>query len=247
MIRRYSSFLRRRVQLISGIIFAALLVVWTASLWLPFIADWLIAHNIIGLLLIGLVVQVIALLDDVGREPVMQAAVGHDQYQDLNELRDYVREHRNCHADLIEYSSFMVNPLIEDLVRHQATIRLLIANPSSAANKWQERRIKNVISTMRDVTIKDYAHATVRCYNVPASVRGRQIDQYLNIGWYIYGHDFYGVTGTNTMITLKTETTEGRFLKEVFDEAFDALWHHPETRQLDFSLPGCGLGPERIE
>jgi hypothetical protein len=191
--------------------------------------------------LIGLVVQVIALLDDMSHAPVMQTAVGRDQYQDLDQLRQYVRDHRNSTADFIEYSSFMVNSLLEDLVRQHATIRLLITHPSCAINDWQRNRINGVIATLRDVTLRDYPNAVVRCYNVPGSVRGRQIDQFLNIGWYFYGHDLYGVQGTNSMITLKTESAEGQVLKQLFDETFYLLWNHPETKQLDFSAPGCGL------
>lgn len=218
-----------------------LLVIWTVSLWLPFIADWLTAHNVFGLILIGLVVQVIAFLDDLGNEPAMRTAIGRDQYRDLNLLRQYVREHRNSNADLIEYSSFMVNPLLEDLVRQHANIRLLISDPTCAINDWQKARINSIITTMRDVTLRNYPKAVVKCYRVPASVRGRQIDQHLNIGWYFYGHGLYGVQGTNTMITLTTESAEGRLLKTLFDEAFEMLWNHPETRQLDFTSPACGL------
>jgi len=235
MYRKLNAILRRRFPVISGVIFGIVLILWLVSLWLPFVADWLTAHNIFGLILVGVLVQVLALLDELIRGPEVQAAVGRDQSEDLAKLREYVRDHRPATADLIEYSSFMVNSLLEDLCRQNATIRLLICDPEHAVNEWQKTRIRNVIATLRDVTLRNYAKATVRCYQMPASVRGRKIDDMLNIGWYYYGHELYGVQGTTTMLTVRTWSTEGTLLGALFDESFNMLWNHPATRQLDLA------------
>jgi hypothetical protein len=226
---------RRRVQLISEIVFGLAVLLWGVSLWLPFVGEWLSEKSVFGLILVGLIVQVIALLDELTRGPGIESAIGHDQDADLDRLRKYVRERRPESADLIEYSSFMVNSLLEDLRRQQTKIRLLICDPTTAVNAWQAQRIRTCISTLRDVTLKDYAGATVRCYQLPASVRGRKIDGYLNIGWYFYGHDLYGVQGTNTMITIRTDAADGRLLRELFEETFELLWNHPRTRELDLA------------
>jgi hypothetical protein len=230
---------RRRIQLISGVVFAVVFALWATSLWLPFVGEWLSETSVFVVILIGLVVQIITLLDELLRGPGIQTAVGHDQHSDLDTLRGYVRDHRPASADLIEYSSFMVNSLLEDMKRQKTRIRLLICDPDSAVNDWQARRIRTCISTLRDVTFKDYSEATVRCYRQPASLRGRLIDEYLNIGWYFYGHHLYGVQGTNTMITIRTETADGRLLRLLFDETFELLWNHPSTRELDLTGSGA--------
>jgi hypothetical protein len=235
MYRRFTAALRRRLQLISAVIFGIVFILWTLSLWLPFVSDWLVRNNIFGLILIGLIVQVLALLDELIRGRNIDSGIGRDQSQDLDKLRDYVREHRPETADLIEYSSFMVTSLLEDLMRKQVEIRLLICDPDHAVNEWQSRRIRGCISTLCDFTFAGYSKATVRCYQIPASVRGRHIDDLLNIGWYFYGHEVYGVQGTATMITVNTESSEGILLQTLFTEAFDVLWNHPRTRQLDLA------------
>jgi hypothetical protein len=243
MFRRYSAALRRRMQFISALIFGAIFIVWTVSLWFPFVSDWLVKDNIFGLILIGLMVQVLALLDELIRGRSIESGIGRDQNDDLDRLRNYVHAHRPERADLLEYSSFMVTSLLEDLMRKQVTVRLLICDPDHAINDWQARRIRRCISTLCEFTFSGYSKATVRCYQIPASVRGRHIDNILNMGWYFYGHEAYGVEGTATMITVNTESSEGGLLQALFAEAFDSLWNHPQTQELDLaagSLRGAG-------
>ena len=235
MYRKLNAAITRRFPVISGTIFGIALTVWIVSLWLPFVADWLSAHNIFGLIIIAMLVQVLALLDEVIRGPRVETAVGHDQNEDLAKLREFVRDHRPAMADLIEYSSFMVNSLLEELCRQHATIRLLICDPECAINDWQAGRIRATIITLRDITFRNYEQATVRCYRVPASVRGRKLDDLLNLGWYYYGHELYGVQGTATMLTVRTSSTEGRQLEALFNESFDMLWNHPSTRQINLA------------
>jgi hypothetical protein len=233
VLRRYNLFIRRHLQILSTITFGLVLALWTASQWFPPLGDWLLQRNAFDVIIIGLLAQALTLLNDLIRPPGIQTAVGQDQYADLDTLKRYVHERRPESADLLEYSSFMVNSLLEDLTRQHATIRLLICDPDAAINKWQTRRIRTCIATLRDVTFKDYPKVTVRCYRVPASVRGREIGQILNIGWYFYGHQLYGVQGTMTMMTVRIDTMEGRILHALFRETFELLWNHPQTRQLD--------------
>ena len=134
----------------------------------------------------------------------------------------------------------MVNSLLEDLRRQQTEVRLLLCDPSAACNEWQKHRIEACIATLADVTFKGYSKVEVRCYKVPASVRGRKIDDQLNVGWYFYGHDLYGVQGTNTMITLRTENHDGKLFEFLFDQTFDLMWNHPQTRELDLNDPSRG-------
>jgi len=192
-----------------------------------------------------LIVQVLALLDELIRGRSIESAVGRDQNEDLDKLRKYVRDHRPERADLIEASSFMVTSLLEDLRRKEVAIRLLICDPDHAANEWQSRRIKGCISTMSDFTFAGYSKAVVRCYQVPASMRGRHIDNLLNVGWYYYGDEFYGLLGSATMITVNTESSEGGILLGQFSEVFDLLWNHPQTREVNLangSLRGVASG-----
>jgi len=235
MLRRFSVSLRRRMQLISTIIFGIALILWTMSLWLPFVSEWLVQKNLFTLIVIGLMVQILAVLDEVLRGGDVKSGIGRDQGEDLDRLRKYVHDFRPEKADLLEYSSFMVTQLLEDLMRKRATIRLLICDPDHAINDWQARRIRNCISTLCDFTFADYSKATVRCYRIPASVRGRRIDDLLNVGWYFYGHDFYGVQGTNTMITVNTKSPDGILFQKLFTDSFEMLWNHPQTQQLDLA------------
>lgn len=235
MFRRFNAILRRRLQLISAIIFGAVLITWTISLWLPFVSDWLVRNNIFALVVIGLMVQILAVLDELLRGGDLKSGIGRDQNDDLDKLRKYVHEYRPDKADLLEYSSFMVSSLLEELMRKQTTIRLLICDPDHAINEWQARRIRGCISTLCDFTFSGYAKATVRCYQIPVSVRGRQIDDLLNVGWYFYGHELYGIQGTNTMITVNTKSPDGHLLRSLFVEAFEMLWNHPQTQQLDLA------------
>lgn len=235
MFRRYSALLRRRMQLISAVIFGIVLVVWTISLWLPFVSDWLVRNNIFALVVIGLMVQILAVLDELLRGGDLKSGIGRDQNEDLNKLKKYVHDYRPEKADLLEYSSFMVTSLLEDLMRKQTAIRLLICDPDHAINEWQARRIRGCISTLCDFTFAGYPHATVRCYQIPASVRGRHIDDLLNVGWYFYGHEQYGVQGTATMITVNTKSPDGALLNTLFADAFEMLWNHPQTQQLDLA------------
>lgn len=245
MIRTYIAVLRRRVQLISALVFGLIFIAWTISLWLPFVADWLVKNNLFGLIIIGLMVQVVALLDELIRGRNIESGINRDQNEDLEKLRAYVRDRRPEKADLLEYSSFMVTTLLEDLRKRGVAIRLLICDPDHAINDWQTRRIRGCISTLCDFTFHDYAKATVRCYQIPASLRGRRIGDLLNVGWYYYGHEFYGVQGSATMMTANTDSPEGGFLRAQFEEVFNSLWNHPETRQLDLatgSLRGVTSG-----
>src|SRR5258708_32221341 len=101
MLRKYKNFLKRRLQLLSGIVFGLVVVVWIVSLWFPFFADWLFQHHVFGLVLIGLMVEVLALLDELMQGSGIQTNVGSDQNAELNKLRDYVRHQRHASADTI--------------------------------------------------------------------------------------------------------------------------------------------------
>ena len=233
MLRRYSVFMRRHARLIAGSVFVASLILWTASLWFDFLRNFLTKNEVLTLVLIALIVQVTAQLDDLSSSRDLLSTVHQDQDADLDWLRSYVRSRRPAQADLMEYSSFMVHSLLEDLVRQNAIIKLLICRPDRCINDWQRRRIEACILNLRDVIFVDYNRAEVRCYGVPSSVRGRKIDDYLNVGWYFYGHPIYGVQGTATMMTAKIASDEGRQLAAVFEETFDLLWEHPQTQMLD--------------
>lgn len=236
MLRRYRAILKRRIPIIAGTVFAILFALWTLSLWIPSVADWLNEQNVFGLIIVGLLAEVLASLDGLSNPRVgIQAAVGNDQNEDLTDLRRFVHERRPATADLLEYSSFMVNSLLEDLTHQDTTIRLLICDPATAINPWQTKRIESCIATLCDVTLRDYQHATVRCYQIPSTVRGRKIDNYLHVGWYFYGHDHWGVQGTNTMLTADVDSYDGHLLQILFDESFELLWNHERTWELDLA------------
>ena len=62
MLRRFNAIYRRNVRHVASAVFGVLFIVWIASLWLPFLQDWLTQRQIMILVLAALVAQVIALL-----------------------------------------------------------------------------------------------------------------------------------------------------------------------------------------
>lgn len=139
-------------------------------------------------------------------------------------------------VSIIEYSSNYAKSYIEKLVRlRNVEIKLLICNPAYAINKEQSFRICQQIKELKKLK-EEYDSLEIRCYNKPASIRGRNFDdKCLLIGWYTYNTDYKDDTrninqegiqlwGHNNPLLLATKKNNNLLL-EYFNKIFDSYWN----------------------
>jgi hypothetical protein len=145
------------------------------------------------------------------------------------------REVRMC-----EYSASSVIPHLKNLARFQETesVKLLICHPKKACDEPQKNRILGTLHNLSQTTywsnrrLADRVSLTVKCYDSPASLRGRNFgNKYVAVGWYTHDCRTEGQTAQvwgdeNSLIVTPIQDNEGEKLASMFNLVFDNLWEH---------------------
>lgn len=135
-------------------------------------------------------------------------------------------------ADLIEFSGDTVQQLIVELTGAGTRVRLLLKHPDSVGRAQREKIIWSY-QYLKEHTSLQPESLQVKFYRVPATIRGRRLDErLLNVGWYTPDispdgrvSDWEILGDLNPTITSDPGTSEGRALDEMFTRTFDGLWH----------------------
>jgi hypothetical protein len=114
-------------------------------------------------------------------------------YAASRKQREFIHNRNPEKARLCEYSSNTVADLIWDLneVGTTQSVELLICHPDKAVNTWQTGHILDRMSTLAnriDVEQAQSMGLQIKCYENPASLRGRLIDDELVVVG-LYTHD----------------------------------------------------------
>lgn len=223
------SFWRANQRAVSRTVLVIALALFTVGQFIPAVQNLLIARGVIAL------VTLVVLLDlstTVSAAVEGQALdVSSDQDQDTPRTLAFLQSHPVRRADLLEYSSASIEPLLAELKRQQAQIRLLIRHPDDVG-AHQRARIIGQIRALKSIICDDNDRAEVRCYRPFSGLRGRRFgDRIVSVGWYtpdvktkleVRGH-------TNPVVTARLSTPEGQDLARMFDDLFMGLWEAPGT------------------
>lgn len=226
---RLKSFWQGNQRAIVRTVLVIGLAMFTVGQFIPAIQDLLIAKGVIAMLtlvvLLDLSVTVSSAIGGNGID------VSSDQDRDTPRTLAFLQSHPVRRADLLEYSSVSVEPLLVELKRQRAQIRLLIRHPDDVG-AHQRARIIGQIRALKSIVCEDNDRAEVRCYRPFSSLRGRRFgDRIISVGWYtpdlrtkleIRGH-------TNPIVTVPLSTPEGQDLARMFDDLFIGLWEAPGT------------------
>ncbi len=162
-----------------------------------------------------------------------------EQAPSLDDVTQFIRDNPNGHAKLIEYSSLSIGSILEELRMNHWTADILLKHPGFVSVTKQKGRIKEGYKNIRSQFDQCLDSIEVRCYTLPASIRGRSFnDKLINIGWYSYtdsnSADQPGIYGSkNCMINSLASTSNGEHLKNMFTIAFDSLWTSSSTKPAD--------------
>jgi hypothetical protein len=155
-----------------------------------------------------------------------------------SETIEYIQSDVPHTAKMLEFSTATTGAILRALREADSTIYLLAANPEKVSG-WHKDRMRQALSDLLQIHMRDYTKLRFRLYNVPPSLRGRHIGELITIGWYTYrdnmlidgsdpastevwGHDNAVVTGRNTEV-------DGTALAVWFSREFDRLWGHRST------------------
>ena len=168
--------------------------------------------------------------------------VSKDQEVDNELLRAEIERQPPSRADLLEFSTQSVRPVIRALARGANELRILVKHPDSVGPAQRTRIIDGL--TQLERLLRGYrGDVKIRCYRQWVSLRGRKLDDSLiNIGWYTPELDEHGqatatevVGDTNPLVTSALQTEEGQHLQRMFDEVFEGLWRsaeHDDAREV---------------
>jgi hypothetical protein len=219
--------MERHIDRIGRVLIATVIILWILSQFSDALKRWVLEEGLLNVIMIALLVEVISYIVEIKQKSSRGSSrIFKNQFDARQEFEQFIREQKPKKADLIELSSVKIDGLLERLDAN-CDIRLLIQHPQKAVSKLESKRIVDQLCRLQTNTLKDHNKVNIKCYCVPASIRGRNIDEkLLNIGWYTYsGNKEIKVTGhANPMINVYTDTREGRILKEFFTKAFDQLW-----------------------
>ncbi len=192
-----------------------------------------VTSGVLLVVLLGFVIEMSGTLSAyiAGKHPVQ---ICRDDAQNNASLESHLAERPPKTAHLLEYSANSVLGVVEELARRGAAIRILIRHPKTVG-KFQRRRILASIAHIERFVIREYRpklDLEMRCYRMPASLRGRKFDNALvNLGWYtsdistdasdpgmeVMGH-------TNPLIMCSPKTEGGDYLAQFFERYFTSLW-----------------------
>lgn len=209
-------------------------VLWVASTLISPLEQWLSKTSLLNVIIIVLLSDVLLLLAEFKTAAVPQVTVFEDEPNAYRDLRRHIESSPPKRADLIEYSTATIHDLLELLRAADCRMRILICNPDSAITDFQAKRIRDRIDDLSTVTFRSFEKVDIRMYRLPASIRGRFIDDsYVTMGWHVYTSDAAGLYGhTQAMVAGSCDSAHGRNLARTFSDAFQHLWEAPTTEAL---------------
>lgn len=219
-------FLEARIRLLAAVLIVLLVGFWALSGLVPDLRAFLFGSNFVPVLTLVVLLYLVSKV--VGSE---SGTIFVNQDAAARWLLEWIERERPGKADLLEYSSETVTPLLRELTRHACAIRLLVKDPKSAVTPQQQARIEQRIHDLCTVTFKNYARFELRVYDNPGSLRGQSYDdRLLSIGWYTYSFDSVGVWGhTNPIIVVRVDSAQGRALYAMFRRTFEELWSNSSS------------------
>ena len=224
----------RYLPQILAILTVAVSVLWIASTLINPLEQWLSRSSLLNVIIIVLLSDVLLLLAEFKAAAMPQVTVFENEPDAYRDLRHHIETSPPKKADLIEYSTATIHDLLELLRSANCKMRILICNPDSAITDFQAKRIRDRIDDLTTVTFRDFDRVDIRMYRLPASIRGRLIDDaYVTMGWHVYTSDPAGLYGhTQAMVSGRCDSAHGRNLSRTFADAFDHLWEAPTTETL---------------
>jgi hypothetical protein len=215
------------IDRIGRILLATVIILWILSQFSEALKRWVLEEGLLNVIMIALLVEVISYIVEIKQKSSRGSSrIFKDQFDAKQEFEQFIKEQKPKKVDLIELSSVKIDGLLERLDAN-CDIRLLVQLPQKAVSDSETDRIASQLRRLPDKTFKAHNKVNIKCYSVPASIRGRNLDEkLLNIGWYTYSYNQeIDITGhTNPMINVYTDTTEGRILNKFFTEVFNQLW-----------------------
>lgn len=213
----------------------AMLALVTAMVLLGWESDWvrnaLVSSGLLLVLILGFVMEMsVALSRLISVRP--RVDIARDENENIDLLKTYLSKRPVEKADMLEYSAVAARPLIDELVRKGATLRILIKHPATVGPEQEKKILASIGSLERFVLQHHGARVEIRCYKAPASLRGRKIDDLLlDVGWYTPDLSPQGVVDKleiighlNPVVMCSAATEEGLHLREMFDRVFEPLW-----------------------
>jgi hypothetical protein len=242
-IKKIRSFIDHHIQLVVAIQLSVVIGLWALSNLIPQLRDWLLTQSIFNIIIIVMLTDVLIRLAELSGDETSRVSIFRDEPRAYPALRDHIERRRPKRADLIEYSTATIHDLLENLKDSHTALRILICNPDHAVNDFQRDRITDRIRDLITLTFREYHTVEVRMYRLPASLRGRLIDDdYVTVGWHTYGHGDAGLSGhTNPMVSCRTDNEQGRAIRDMFTEAFNRLWSDDTTTVLISPGPHVNL------
>jgi hypothetical protein len=159
---RFNKFKRQygeRVWIAVGVLAIA---AFTVGRLIPRLRDILFQEDVILLLIFLMVLDISITLSNTlqSRESL---TVSRDQDSDTGLILTKLQGIRCDTADLLEYSTATVEPIIKELERQQARVRILVKHPDSVG-KYQKNRILASLKHLSNFVIKDCRdRIDVRC------------------------------------------------------------------------------------
>jgi hypothetical protein len=234
MLSRVRLGFERYLPQILGLLTVTVSVLWVASNLVSPLEEWLSQSSLLNVIIIVLLSDVLLLLGEFRSSTSPQVAVFENEPEAYRDLRRHIESTSPKTADLLEYSTATIHDLLELLRSANCAMRILICNPDSAITDFQAKRIRDRIEDLATVTFRDFDRVDIRMYRLPASIRGRLIDNaYVTMGWHVYSSDTAGIYGhTHAMVSGDCDSAYGRHLSKTFSEAFQSLWEAPSTEIL---------------
>jgi hypothetical protein len=177
---------------------------------------------------------------------------GIEVYQNDNNASrkqgEYIVNKKPRKLKFCEYSSGSVQTLVGHLAESESTrsVQLLICHPDNAYNDYQKRRILEQISALShsiDIEAAKNMGLKIKCYERPASLRGRKSDDELVVfGWYTYYRkpqvqnpkQIWGAE--NPVVFAFMSHPHGKTMGDWFDKMFDEHWNAAVPGQQAFSM-----------
>jgi hypothetical protein len=183
---------------------------------------------------------------------LMEVEIIENDYSVPVKVIEYIGQQNPQVVKMIENSATYGRHYIDTIKTLDSKVKkilLLIRNPfGQPISGLQKERTCAQIRTLKLVDFKNNA-LKIRCYNQPASLRGRKFDNDLIIlGWYTYYYDpdypEYGKTqiwGHSNPLIVSHLRKENISLGEMFDRVFDFLWNDTGSTSLLNVCKGCEL------
>jgi hypothetical protein len=235
MYKKISDFIESKIAFVGGFAAIAVFLLWGLSELIPQLKSFLVAGGFLSVVVFVILADILRRVVELkleGRQSGVQVAPNQDEAWPT--VQEYIRKHHPKAVDLIEYSAGTIIPLLEEVCRQNSnvTIRILMCHPAKALSAYEERRIDEHLWYLQH-KLRGYKTIEVKCYQAPASIRGRCFDRdFVCVGWYTYhserktpeiqGH-------LNAMVIGATSTPDGKHMLETFTQAFEALWTHQDT------------------